>query len=396
MAAMGRGATVVVRRLHEEGRLDAIMSLGGSGGTSLGSAAMQALPVGVPKLIVSTIAAGDTRPLIGSTDIALMYPVVDIAGINRISERILANAAAAIAGMARAAAAFTPSADGRPLVGATMYGVTTPCVNTARQVLEARGYEVLVFHATGLGGRSMEALMRSGLITGALDVTTTELADEVAGGVMSAGPERLEAAGGLGLPQVVSLGALDEVTFGPVDTVPARFLERPWCVHSDAVTVVRTSVEESAELGRIIARKLNAARGPVSLFVPLRGLSMNSIEGGPFHDPAADAALFRELRAGLDPHVELVEMATDINDPAFGRAMAERFDERYRAWAAERARDEVASPRRSGSATTGAPACRSHPPGSHPTRRPAPAGARVHDRTDDDATDEEGRRRWAS
>lgn len=336
MAAMTRGAAVVVRRLYEEGRLDGILALGGSGGTSLAAAAMQTLPVGVPKLIVSTMASGDTRSFVGTTDIALMYSVVDIAGINGISERILANAAAAIAAMATAAADFVPTRAGRPLIGATMYGVTTPCVTVARELLEERGYEVLVFHATGLGGRSMEALMRSGLITGALDVTTTELADELVGGAMSAGPDRLEAAGALGLPQVVSLGALDEVAFGPPDSVPARLRDRDRYVHNAAVTLIRTSAEECAELGRIIARKLNAARGPVTVFVPLAGLSMIDVPGAPFHDPAADAALVRELRAGLRPDVEVVEMATHINDPAFARAMAERLDVHYRAWAAGR------------------------------------------------------------
>jgi uncharacterized protein (UPF0261 family) len=334
MAAMTRGATVIVRRLFDDGRLQGILGLGGSGGTSLVSAAMQALPVGVPKLIVSTMASGDTRPFVGTSDVALMYSVVDVAGINRISERILSNAAAAIAGMATAAATFAPSATTRPLIGATMYGVTTPCVTTARRVLEERGYEVLVFHATGLGGRSMESLMRAGLITGSLDVTTTELADELVGGVMSAGPDRLETAGALGLPQVVSLGALDEVAFGPADTVPTRFRDRRMYVHNAAVTLVRTSAEECGELGRIIARKLNAARGPLTLFVPLGGLSMIDAPGAPFHDPAADMALVRELRAGLRPGVEVVEMATHINDPAFARAMAVRLDEHYRAWAA--------------------------------------------------------------
>ncbi len=334
MSAMTRGATAVVRRLHAEGRLDAILGLGGSGGTSLISTAMQALPVGVPKLIVSTMASGDTRPYVGTADIALMYSVVDIAGINGISERILSNAAAAIAGMARAAAGFTPTAAARPLVGATMFGVTTPCVTAARELLEERGYEVLVFHATGAGGRSMEALMRAGFITAALDVTTTELADELVGGVLSAGPERLEAAGELGIPQVVSLGALDMVNFGPLDTVPATFRNRNLYVHNASVTLMRTTPAECAELGRIIARKLNGATGPLAVFIPLKGVSMIDVEGKPFHDPVADGELVRELKAGLRPGVEVVEMDTDINDSAFARAMAERLDALYRAWRA--------------------------------------------------------------
>jgi uncharacterized protein (UPF0261 family) len=330
---MARGATAVVRRLHAEGRLDGILGIGGSGGSSIVAAAMQALPVGVPKLLVSTMASGDTRPYVGTADIAMMYSVVDIAGINGLSERILANAAAAIAGMATAAVDFVSRILPRPLLGATMFGVTTPCVTAARDWLEARGYEVLVFHATGAGGRAMEALMKAGFITGALDVTTTELVDELVGGVLSAGPERLEMAGALGIPQVVSLGALDMCNWGPRETVPPTFAGRNLYVHNAAVTLMRTTEEECAELGRIIARKLNAARGPLAVFVPLRGVSMIDVPGGPFHDPAADAALVRELKAGLRPDVEVVEMATDINDPAFATAMAARLDELYRAWA---------------------------------------------------------------
>jgi uncharacterized protein (UPF0261 family) len=337
VAAMTAGATAVVRRLYDEGRLHGILGLGGSGGSSLISAAMQALPVGVPKLIVSTMASGDTRPYVGTSDIAMMYSVVDIAGINGISEKILTNAAAAIVGMARAAETFTSSIEAKPLIGATMFGVTTPCVTAARELLEERGYEVLVFHATGAGGRSMEALMKAGFITGSLDITTTELADELVGGVLSAGPDRLEMAGSLGIPQVVSLGALDMVNFGPMDTVPAQFRDRNLYVHNATVTLMRTTEDECAELGRIIARKLNAATGPLALFIPLGGVSMIDVPGAPFHDAAADAALIRELKAGLRPDVEVVEMATDINDPAFARAMAERLDALYKAWAARQA-----------------------------------------------------------
>ena len=334
MAAMTRGATEVARRLHADGRLDGILGVGGSGGSSLVSAAMQALPVGVPKLIVSTMASGDTRPYVGTSDIAMMYSVVDIAGINGISEKILSNAAAGIAGMARASATFVSAIAAKPLIGATMFGVTTPCVTAAREILEERGYEVLVFHATGAGGQSMEALMKAGFITGSLDITTTELADELVGGVLSAGPDRLEMAGSLGLPQVVSLGALDMVNFGPMDTVPAKFADRNLYVHNATVTLMRTTEAECAELGRIIARKLNAATGPLTVFIPLGGVSMIDVPEAPFYDAAADAALIRELKAGLRPDVEVVEMAIPINDPAFSRAMAERMDAMYQAWAA--------------------------------------------------------------
>ena len=335
--AMTRGAIEIVKRLHAEGRVDGILGVGGSGGSSLVSAAMQALPVGIPKLIVSTMASGDTRPYVGVSDIAMMYSVVDFAGINGLSEKILTNAAAGIAGMAKAASSFVSKVPPKPLIGATMFGVTTPCVTTAREWLEAHGYEVLVFHATGSGGRSMEALMRAGFITGSLDVTTTELVDELVGGVLSAGPERLEMAGSLGIPQVVSLGALDMCNFGPRETVPAEFRDRNLYVHNATVTLMRTTEEECAELGRIIARKLNQATGPLTVFIPLGGVSMIDVPGSPFHDPAADGALIRELRAGLRPDVEVVEMATDINDPAFATAMAERLDAHYRAWAAEQA-----------------------------------------------------------
>ncbi|TAK02579.1 MAG: UPF0261 family protein [Chloroflexota bacterium] len=335
MAAMTRGATAIVRRLQAEGRLDAILGVGGSGGSSLISTAMQGLPVGVPKLLVSTMASGDTRPYVGSTDIALLNPVVDAAGINAISERVLVNAAAAAAGMARAGAGFVSTRGPRPVIGATMFGVTTPCVTAARALLEARGYEVMVFHANGAGGRAMEALMRTGVITAALDITTTELADELIGGVLSAGPDRLEVAGVLGLPQVVSLGALDMCNFGPKDTVPERFRGRTLYVHNAAVTLMRTTETECAELGRTLARKLNRAAGPLTVFIPLGGVSSISTPGGPFHDPAADAALIRELKAALRPDVEVVEMATDINDPAFATAMAERLDAQIRARAGQ-------------------------------------------------------------
>jgi uncharacterized protein (UPF0261 family) len=331
---MARGAAEIVTDLHGQGRLDAVLALGGSSGTAIATQAMRELPVGVPKLVVSTMASGDTRPYVGAVDTALMYSVVDIAGLNPLSERILANAAAAAAGMARS----DPPARGqaKPLVGASMFGVTTPCVTEARKCLEELGYEVLVFHATGTGGQSLEALMRDGFITASLDITTTELADELVGGVLSAGPRRLETAGELGIPQVVSLGALDMVNFGPTETVPAQFRGRLLYKHNPTVTLMRTAPEECAELGRLIARKLNGARGPLTLFMPLRGVSAISTEGQVFHDPAADEALFGALREHLEPEVEVREVDTDINDPGLARAMAERLDELYRAWARER------------------------------------------------------------
>lgn len=319
---MTRGAIKIVLRLHAEGRCDGILGLGGSGGTAIATAAMRELPVGLPKVMVSTLASGDTRPYVGVKDICLMYSVVDIAGLNRLSRRILANASGALCGMAEQA---TPAAEDKPLVAATMFGVTTPCVTAVREHLESAGYEVLVFHATGTGGQAMEGLIDGGFIAGVADVTTTEWCDELVGGVLSAGPHRLEAAGRTGLPQVVSCGALDMVNFWAFDTVPEKFKDRLFHRHNANVTLMRTTPDECAELGRIIAQKLNDAKGPVSLFIPLRGVSAIDQDGQPFHSPEADAALFDSLRQNVQPPVELIELDLHINDPEFAKAMAERL-----------------------------------------------------------------------
>jgi uncharacterized protein (UPF0261 family) len=321
--AMARGAAKLVLRLHADGRLDGILGLGGSGNSTIIAQAMRALPVGVPKLLVSTLASGDTRPYMGSVDITMMYSVVDIAGINRISARIMTNAAAMIAGAAKAG--LPDLGAEKRLIGASMFGVTTPCVTAARERLEELGYEVLVFHATGTGGESMEALARAGYLAGVLDATTTELADELVGGVLSAGPHRLQAAGAVGVPQVVSLGALDMVNFGPRESVPARFADRNLYVHNATVTLMRTTPDESLELGREIGRKLTAAAGPTALFVPLRGVSAIAVPGQVFHDADADAALLRGLDETLSATVERHDLDTDINDPAFAIAMADRL-----------------------------------------------------------------------
>jgi uncharacterized protein (UPF0261 family) len=323
---MGRGAAEVVKRLHAEGRLEAIGALGGSGGSALATYAMRQLPIGVPKLMVSTVASGDTGPYVGSVDVTMMYSVVDIAGINQISARIIANAAGALAGMAKAT--VPPLGEERPLIVASMFGVTTPCVTTARERLEELGYEVLVFHQTGAGGGSMEALIQAGFITGSLDTTTTEFCDQVAGGVLAAVPERLESAGTRGIPQIVSLGALDMVNFGPMDSVPERYHDRNLYVHNPTITLMRTTPDECREIATIIARKLNAATGPTVLFVPLRGVSMIATEGQPFHDPEADEALFSTLRELVDTSkVEVHEVDADVNDPDFALAMANRLHE---------------------------------------------------------------------
>jgi len=329
IAAMAQAAAALARRLYDEGRIHGLLSAGGSGNTAIATAAMQALPVGAPKLMVSTMAAGDTSDYVGGVDVTMMASVTDVAGLNSISARILANAAGAMAGMVLAPA---PELEGgRPVVAATMFGVTTPCVTRAREALEEKGYEVLVFHVTGTGGKAMEALVDGGLVTGVLDVTTTELCDELVGGVLSAGPARLEAAGRAGVPQVVSLGALDMVNFGARDTVPPKFEDRNLYVHNPSVTLMRTTRDECAELGRLIASKLVRAQGPVTVFVPLGGVSMIDAEGQPFHDPEADAALFQALREGLaGSQVELVELDHNVNDEEFAVAMADRLDEHLR------------------------------------------------------------------
>ena len=325
MQVMSVGAARIVRDLAVSGRIHGLLALGGSGGSSVAAAAMQALPVGFPKLLVSTMASGDVKPYVGEVDATLMYSVVDVAGINSVSSQVFANAAAAIAGMAQAyedRLAAAP-AEHKPVVAVTMFGVTTPAADEARDTLTDLGYEVLVFHATGAGGRAMEKLAESGLLAGVCDLTTTELADDLVGGVLSAGPRRLEMAGRVGLPQAVSLGALDMVNFGPADTVPPEFAGRNLFVHNPTVTLMRTTPEEMAELGRRIAAKLAAATGPTELFIPLRGVSAIDVEGAPFRDAEADAALFAELSAGLvGSGVVVHELDQAINDPGFGAAMA--------------------------------------------------------------------------
>jgi len=323
---MMKGAAQIVASLYEQGEIAGIISLGGSAGTTIGTYAMRALPVGVPKFMVSTVASGDTRAYIGEKDIAMMYSIVDISGINRISEAILSNAAHAITGMVNFYNQEDHS-DSKPMIAATMFGVTTPCVTEAKEYLESKGYEVLVFHATGSGGRSMESLIEGGFIAGVLDITTTELADELAGGVFSAGPDRLLAAGRKGIPQVVSLGALDMVNFGPMETVPEKCKKRKLYKHNATVTLMRTTKEENAQLGKIISEKLNQSRGPCSLFVPLNGVSFIDAEGKPFYGKEEDQALFESIRKHLDPSkVELIELENNINDKSFALAMAQKLE----------------------------------------------------------------------
>ena len=329
VATMQAGARSLTRGLYASGRFHAVLGLGGGGGTAMISAAMRELPVGVPKVMVSTMASGNTVPYVDIKDITLMYSVVDIAGLNVISRAVLRNAASAVCGMLQVraddlAGANRSAASARPAIAATMFGVTTPCVTVARQRLESAGYDVVVFHATGSGGRAMEALIDDGFFAGVLDVTTTEWCDEVVGGVLTAGPDRLSAAARAGVPQVVSVGALDMVNFGPIDSVPSRFRNRTLYKHNEAVTLMRTTSDECHEIGRRIGEKLTAAKGPTVLMIPTRGVSMLDVEGKEFHDPEADRALFESLRRHASgKNVRVVEMDAHINDEAFATAMAD-------------------------------------------------------------------------
>jgi uncharacterized protein (UPF0261 family) len=320
MVVMARGAAVIARQLYETGRIDGIIGMGGGGGTSVATAAMRSLPVGFPKVMVSTVASGDTSGFVGSSDITMMYSVVDVAGINRISRRIYSNAAGAIVGMVTGS---LPAADDKPILAVTMFGNTTRAVDQARAILEAGGYEVLVFHATGSGGRTMEALIADGLIQGVLDMTTTEWADELLGGVLSAGPIRLQAAAQAGIPQIVVPGCIDMCNFWAMDTVPERYRSRTLYAWNANITLMRTTPDENAQLGEIFATKLNAASGPVQVFIPTQGVSELDVVGQPFHDPAALPAFTRALRAHLRADIPITEMAVDINDPSFAQATAQ-------------------------------------------------------------------------
>jgi uncharacterized protein (UPF0261 family) len=321
VTAMAAGAKAVLSRLFEQGSIHGVVSLGGSAGTAIATTAMRALPIGFPKLMVSTVAAGDVKSYVGTSDICMMPSVLDIAGLNRVSRRVIGNAAGAICGMVTMEQARAQ--DEKPAIAATMFGVTTPCVTAARHILEQKGYEVLVFHATGAGGQAMEQLIDDGAFQAVLDLTTTELADELVGGVFSAGPHRLEAAGRKGIPQVVCPGAIDMVNFGPIDTVPAQFKSRNLYIHNPVVTLMRTTPEECAEMGRRTAERLNRATGPVTVLIPLRGVSAIDKVGGPFYSPEALEAYRRGLKAVLSPNVRLVELDAHINDEEFAVAAAE-------------------------------------------------------------------------
>jgi uncharacterized protein (UPF0261 family) len=341
LAAMARGAAAVLGRLRAAGRLDGVFALGGSGNTTVAATAFRALPLGVPKLILSTMTAGNIRAFVAASDLVMAASVVDIAGLNRISRTVIANSAAAIAGMVTAPAPAGPT--DRPLIAASMIGLTTRAVTAARQRLEELGYEVLVFHSTGTGGAAMESLIDQGMVTGVLDLTTSELADELGGGICGAGPQRATTAARRGVPQVVAPGGLDMINFGHPDTVPERYAGRRQHSHNSEVTLVRTSVSESAKLGQRLTERVSAPPGgdggpgaggsrasgreagdlrPVIL-LPAAGLSAIDTVGHPFHDPAADRALATAIRASADPaRVRVVEVEGNIDRPGFGELAA--------------------------------------------------------------------------
>jgi uncharacterized protein (UPF0261 family) len=328
VAAMARGAEALVPKLYAEGRFDGILALGGGGGTSVACAAMRTLPLGVPKVMVSTVAGTDVSGYVGVKDIVMVPSIVDVAGVNRISREIFARAAGAVCGMLET---DVPPGEDKPLVAASMFGNTTPCVEAAKAILEEAGYEVLVFHATGTGGRTMESLIDEGLIAGVLDITTTEWADELVGGVLAAGPTRLEAAARNGVPAIVTPACLDMVNFWAPETVPPKYQDRKFYQHNPNITLMRTTPDECRRLGEILAEKLNLSTGPVTVLIPLGGVSMIDAPGEPFWWPEANDALFATLKSNLRPDIPVIELDCNVNDPPFARRCAEVLLESIRA-----------------------------------------------------------------
>ena len=321
MKVMAGGLAAVVRRLYEQGSLDGIIGMGGSGGTSIATSGMRVLPIGVPKVMVSTVGGGDVSAYTGTKDITFIPSIVDVAGINSISRAIYTNAAGAIAGMVKMET--PPAQPEKPLVVASMFGNTTKCVDMARKVLEDAGYEVLVFHATGAGGKTMESLIQDGYILASMDITTTELADEVCGGVFSAGPDRCMAASKAGIPAVLVPGCVDMANFGGIETVPDKYLQRNLYEWNPNVTLLRTNVEENMQMGKMIAVAANASTAPVTILLPLKGVSMLDSPGGRFWDPEADQACYQAIKDNLKPGIPVIEMENNINDPAFAEKIAQ-------------------------------------------------------------------------
>jgi len=322
MVVMTRGAAEIAKNLYAEGHLDAIFGMGGSAGTAIISAAMRALPLGVPKVLVSTVASGDTKPYVGTKDIVMIPSIVDVAGVNVISAEIYSRAVGAIVGMLET---DIPKVESKPLIAASMFGNTTQLINQCRDIMERADFEVMVFHATGTGGMTMEDLIENGYFVGALDLTTTELADELCGGVMSAGPKRLTAAGLKGIPQVVAPGCLDMVNFWAVDTVPEKYKSRKLYPWNPNVTLMRTTPEENAKLGQIMTQRLNQSKGPTAVFFPLKGLSQLDSPGGEFWWPEADMALLKTLKQNLRKDIPLIEVDANINDPEFAKAATDKM-----------------------------------------------------------------------
>lgn len=321
---LSKGLKKLLPRLYKEGKFHGVISLGGSGGTSIAAPAMRELPLGVPKIIVSTMASGNTTQYVGTSDLILIPSIVDVAGLNSISIKIFNNAVFAIAGML--SYETNKEVEKKPLIAATMFGVTTPCVDYAKKYMNDRGYEVLVFHATGTGGKAMEDLIKTGHIQGVLDFTTTEWCDEIVGGVLTAGENRLEAAAQMGIPQVVSTGALDMVNFGPYDTVPKEFITRNLYRHNPTVTLMRTSIDENKKIGEKIAEKLNMSKGKTTLILPLKGVSDIDREGQPFYGAKEDEMLFDTLKKNVDKgKVEIIELENNINDKYFAETAAKKL-----------------------------------------------------------------------
>ena len=323
VSIMTKGINKIVQDLYQKSELDAVFALGGSGGSTIASFAMRNLPIGVPKVLVSTLVSSNAASFVGESDLALFASVVDIAGVNSISAKIIANAVDATIGMTNGEEVEIKNS--KSLIAASMFGVTTQCVTQAREILEENNFEVITFHMTGTGGKSMENLIRQGFINAVLDVTTTEICDEIVGGTLSAGPDRLTAAIDMKIPQVVSVGALDMVNFGSKNSVPEKFQNRNLYVHNENVTLMRTTPEECEKIALDIATKLNKATSEVALFLPLKGVSAIAVEGGVFYDRQADDALFSTLRKSVSNNVELIELDCAINDNDFSKAIANKL-----------------------------------------------------------------------
>ncbi|MEW4565521.1 Tm-1-like ATP-binding domain-containing protein [Bremerella sp. JC770] len=329
VSAMSQAAQQFLKRLADQRRVDGVISLGGGGGTAIATAAMRSLPVGFPKVMVSTLASGNTAHYIGTKDIVMFPSVVDVAGLNRVSRRVFTQAAGAICGMVETELDVSSA---KPLIAASMFGNTTECIDHAIPILEQAGYEVLVFHATGTGGQAMESLVRDALVDGVLDVTTTEWADELLGGVLSAGPGRLDAAADANIPAVVVPGCLDMANFGERESLPTKFEGRNIYIHNPQVTLVRTNADECRELGRIVAEKVNRYSAPVTVLIPLQGISVISAAGQPFYDPVADTALFDSLAEHLSPTIPIKHIDANINDAVFAEACAQTLVQNIRSY----------------------------------------------------------------